>query len=240
MNGDPSDGCEYGCTVSNGGVEACDGQDNDCDGTTDNFTESCYDGGDNGCNPNGTGCRGICQAGTRTCTSGSWSSCQGQVVGQPEQCDTLDNDCNGIVNDGLDEGGNSCASAMAVSALGDSSCNTRTISGTITTGDEDWYSISFNSATNSTTFHARLEFTSPAGGGNFRMDVRLSNCSTAVGCEFGSNQGITVMDWDIDPGAMGQCPNNQSCSHTINARVRVYKVGGASCESYTIQASNGC
>ncbi len=33
LDGEP--GCEYECTVTNGGVEECDGQDNDCDGETD-------------------------------------------------------------------------------------------------------------------------------------------------------------------------------------------------------------
>jgi len=35
LNEEPDDGCEYACTRSNDGVEACDLKDNDCDGETD-------------------------------------------------------------------------------------------------------------------------------------------------------------------------------------------------------------
>ena len=31
IDGDPANGCEYQCILTNGGVEACDGIDNDCD-----------------------------------------------------------------------------------------------------------------------------------------------------------------------------------------------------------------
>ncbi len=34
-NGSPDDGCEYPCTITNGGVEICDGLDNDCNGLID-------------------------------------------------------------------------------------------------------------------------------------------------------------------------------------------------------------
>ncbi len=240
LNGDPTDGCEYGCIETNGGVEMCDDKDNDCDGTIDDYSEGCYDGGDSGCSPDGTNCLGICEGGHRTCTNGTWSACAEQVTGETELCDELDNDCDGTVNDGLDEGGNTCASPLPGPTLADTSCNTATINGNITAGDNDWYSVSFTSGSNSTTFHARLEFISPPGGGNFRMEVVLSNCSTAVGCETGFNTGITLMDWDIDSASMGRCQSNQSCSHAIDARVRVYSVGSSQCETYTIQASNGC
>ena len=35
VDGDLTNGCEYACTASNGGVERCDLIDNDCDGLTD-------------------------------------------------------------------------------------------------------------------------------------------------------------------------------------------------------------
>ncbi|MGI5865200.1 MAG: MopE-related protein [Myxococcales bacterium] len=35
LNGDPSDGCEYACAPTNGGLEVCDSLDNDCDGVID-------------------------------------------------------------------------------------------------------------------------------------------------------------------------------------------------------------
>jgi len=35
VNGDPGDGCEYACHITNDGTEICDGQDNDCDGVAD-------------------------------------------------------------------------------------------------------------------------------------------------------------------------------------------------------------
>jgi len=35
LDGDPSNGCEEPCVMSNGGVEACDGRDNDCDHEVD-------------------------------------------------------------------------------------------------------------------------------------------------------------------------------------------------------------
>lgn len=35
LNNDPSDGCEYCCVPTNGGIETCDGRDNNCNGVID-------------------------------------------------------------------------------------------------------------------------------------------------------------------------------------------------------------
>ncbi|GAB4289623.1 MAG: hypothetical protein Kow0090_02400 [Myxococcota bacterium] len=41
MNKNPLDGCEYFCEITNGGVETCDGKDNDCNGMIDDGILCC-------------------------------------------------------------------------------------------------------------------------------------------------------------------------------------------------------
>ncbi len=72
------------------------GQDNNCSGIIDEGC-GCFDGDTRPCGSN----VGQCEMGTQTCTDGEWGECEGGVEPQVEICDGLDNNCNGIADDGL-------------------------------------------------------------------------------------------------------------------------------------------
>ncbi|MBI5559457.1 MAG: thrombospondin type 3 repeat-containing protein, partial [Deltaproteobacteria bacterium] len=95
---DDNDGAKFP-----GNPEVCDNKDNNCDGTVDSFTRS-------------TSCGvGICSgnSGVETCTSGSWANntCNPLAGATAETCDTLDNDCDGTVDDGVTNACGTCGPA---------------------------------------------------------------------------------------------------------------------------------
>ncbi len=89
--------CSGGAIICNRNVapsaEVCDGRDNNCNGTVDEGNP----GGGQACN---TGRPGVCAAGTTACTAGA-ITCNQNVPASAEICgDGLDNDCNGVVDNG--------------------------------------------------------------------------------------------------------------------------------------------
>jgi hypothetical protein len=87
--------CQSGGIVCNqntqSGAEACDGEDDDCDGSTDEGNP----GGGGGCN---TGLPGVCAAGTQTCQGGGLACVQNVGAGAEACGDGQDNDCDGNVD----------------------------------------------------------------------------------------------------------------------------------------------
>ncbi len=75
-------------------IELCNGTDDNCDGRTD---ESFPDAGAK-CE---TGKLGVCKIGGAVCTSGA-VTCGQTVMPSTETCNTLDDNCDGVVDNGFD------------------------------------------------------------------------------------------------------------------------------------------
>ncbi|MFN3202856.1 MAG: MopE-related protein, partial [Bradymonadia bacterium] len=93
--------------------EICDGLDNDCDGDPDGGLNcACLPGESRACysGPVGTAGNGVCQAGQQTCLNdgSGFTPCAGEVLPGAERCDSIDNDCNGIVDDNIPGVGAAC------------------------------------------------------------------------------------------------------------------------------------
>jgi hypothetical protein len=85
------------CSGRGPSEELPDGLDNDCDGVTDEGMP-CQAGAARAC----LGSIGACQPGQQRCLeTGSWSDCENGVPPTPEACDGLDNDCDGLTDEGF-------------------------------------------------------------------------------------------------------------------------------------------
>ena len=124
-NGDAADGCETDCVITAGGREACDGQDNDCDGLMDEDFDFASDV--EHCGACGRVCPALPQAAAR-CVEGacavaacevgfvdvdgrSENGCEyactprrgdGSGEGPGEVCNGADDDCDGRVDEAMD------------------------------------------------------------------------------------------------------------------------------------------
>ncbi|MCC7541679.1 MAG: putative metal-binding motif-containing protein [Deltaproteobacteria bacterium] len=87
------------------GTERCNGEDDDCDGMTDEGNP----GGGGTC---ATGMQGACGMGEQRCQGGT-VSCVQTTMARTETCDGRDDDCDGATDEDDPGGGGMCSTGMA-------------------------------------------------------------------------------------------------------------------------------
>jgi hypothetical protein len=102
-----SNGCEYHCPVWPAVDETCNGLDDDCDGIKDEDVTNATDA------RIGIACGsvvGACDTGLVECIDGL-PTCVGDIRPQPEECDGIDNNCDGNVDSDDSDIGQPCGVA---------------------------------------------------------------------------------------------------------------------------------
>lgn len=162
-----------------------------------------------------------------------------------EQCDDLDNDCDGTPDDGLPLEVNEPVNTCSASALdfGDVDDNNQAVTFTgyklYPAGDEDWFRFrahedEFNFCIGSEPYRTTIELLDIPAGRDFDLQVRDGSCS---GTTWTSQAGGTanesiVLDWS------GSCGSDDN--RTFYVRVYPYPVAGPddSCHSYRVRVTH--
>jgi hypothetical protein len=106
-------------------VEICDGRDNDCNGAVDDADVSCdcVPGTEQHCYSGAPGTEGVgaCRAGVQFCDpTGHFAACLGEQGPEPEACDGVDNDCDGVPDDDIAGEGAPCERGVGACLVGGS------------------------------------------------------------------------------------------------------------------------
>ncbi len=233
--------------------ELCDGLDNDCDGTSDEGFGL------------GLACigEGECGTGQFECADDMHTRCDVMPGGSmnrssTEVCDGLDNDCDGLTDEGMeaDSVADSCLLAENLGGLPDDG-SSLTINGNLwPPGDVDWYQIAATDNLNEDledlcdNFHFRIWFS--ANPDNVVFDVYVDSCDGVnVDCLDDNEYDFAYDDRWLLSGQepRGQCPcapepiyEHNVCSkedRVFFIKVHARTDATPSCQNYRLILSNG-
>lgn len=139
LDGNPDNGCEVQCTPT--GSEVCDGQDNNCNGTTDEGFDTATD--EANCGVCGRTCSFLNASATCTtgvCTIGTCATNHYDIDGNPltgceyactpdgvDDCDGRDNDCDNRVDESEPLSGTACGTSAGACEQGLYACQFGTL-----------------------------------------------------------------------------------------------------------------
>ncbi len=241
--------------VHPGATETCDGRDEDCSGAPDEgcdcivgATQSCGDWGE----------LGACEPGLQSCVAGVWGECTGGVRPVAETCNDIDDDCDGVTDQGLAadtlDPNESCEAARGLGTTVEQDARTplhtpvveTTLYRTDGAADVDWYQVvaeEHSGACVPWTTECCYRFTAllhpPVGMP--REDLRLCVFRDGSCGAFPSELCATSSDWNSTEGAyeLTTCWSG-TCSYddgkTFYLRVDS-PAGASSCLPYRLRYS---